>query len=271
MRPKSLLCAAILTLFVWSALHAFQRRDWRRTFFDEDESIVNPADAGEKTEFVFARLRYPSYRGAGLGGYWAYRGNWTIDYPKADRHFVQGLRRLSRVHTRSVEHVVDLDTDDIFNYPWIYVVEPGHWDLTDSQAKKLRDYLLRGGFMMTDDFHGTFEWQVFMNSLGRVFPDRPVVELENKDEIFHVLYDVSERFQIPGVATFGSGGTHEYDGFEPRWRAIYDDKNRLMVAICHNMDLGDAWEHADHPEYPEKYSSLAYRVGINYIVYAMTH
>jgi hypothetical protein len=110
-----------------------------------------------------------------------------------------------------------------------------------------------------------------MKSMVKVFPDRPVVDIENDDPIFHVLYNLDERFQVPGIATFGTGVTYEYDGVEPKWRAIYDDKGRIMVAICHNMDLGDAWEHADWPEYPERYSSLAYRTGINYIIYAMTH
>lgn len=271
MRPRAFVLAAILALCVGGVAVAQWSGGARPWWYGEDDWASTPPDANEKTEFAFARLRYPSYRGSGLGGYWAMRGNWTIDYPKADRHFVQGLRRLTRVHTRSVEQVVDLESDEIYNWPWIYVVEPGHWDLTDAQAKKLREYLLRGGFMMTDDFHGTFEWQVFMASMSRVFPDRPVVEIEDTDAIFHTLYDLGQRFQIPGVATFGTGRTYEYDGVEPRWRGVYDDKGRVMVAICHNMDLGDAWEHADHPNYPEKYSSLAYRVAINYIVYAMTH
>jgi hypothetical protein len=202
---------------------------------------------------------------------WRGGGSWAIDYPKADRQFVQGVRRLTRIHTRSVEQVVDLDTDDIYNWPWVYAVEVGHWDLSDRQARTLRDYLLRGGFVMADDFHGTFEWDVFMASMQRVFPDRPVVDLENKDPIFHVLYDLDERFQVPGIQMFYSGRTSEQDGFEARWRGIYDDRGRVMVAICHNMDLGDAWEWADHPRYPEHYASLAYRIGVNYIIYAMTH
>ena len=270
MRFRSVICAVSLLLMLWSALSAYQRGGRRPIWMEDDEPLVTPPDAAEKTEYAFARLRYPSY-GRGPGGIWAMRGNWTIDYPKADRQFVQGVRRLTRLSTRSVEQVVDLDSDEIFNWPWIYAVEVGHWELTDSQAKKLREYLLRGGFLMTDDFHGTFEWDVFMQSMSRVFPDRPVVDLDNKEPIFHVLYDLDDKFQVPGVVTFGTGKTYEYDGVEPKWRGIIDDHGRVMVGVCHNMDLGDAWEHADHPEYPEKYASLAYRIGINYIIYAMTH
>ena len=271
MRLRSLFFAVFLSVFVWSAF-ALQRGGFRTLFDEEGQPVFTPPDADEKTEYVFARLRYPSYRaGRGMSPTWYMRGNWTIDYPKADRHFVQGVRRLTRIHTRSVEQVVDLESDEIYNWPWIYVVEPGHWELTDAQAKKLRDYLLRGGFMMTDDFHGTMEWDIFMQSMSRVFPDRSVVDVEDKDALFHVLYNLDERAQIPGLAALYYGRTYEVDGIEPRWRGVYDDKGRVMVAISHNMDLGDAWEHADSPYYPEKYASMAYRVGINYVIYAMTH
>jgi hypothetical protein len=260
----------LIVVFLLGTLYGFQRG--RRSLFNEDDSrLLTPPDAGEKTEWAFARLRYPNYGGGDRGGYYGFRSSWTTDYPKADRQFVQGVRRLTRLHAKSVEQVVDLDSDEIFNWPWIYAVEVGHWGLTDAQCKKLREYLLRGGFLMVDDFHGTREWSVFMASMGRVFPDRPVVELANSDALFHVLYDLDQRFQVPGIGALNRGLTYEYDGIEPRWRGIYDDKGRIMVAICHNMDLGDAWEWADHPRYPERYASLAYRIGVNYIIYSMTH
>jgi hypothetical protein len=268
MRRRVLISAMILLLLSWSAIFALQHRRFRFFPDEEDNPASVPPDANEKTEYTFARLRYPSVRS---GGYWGFRGSWTTDYPKADRQFLQGVRRLTRINARSVEQVVDLDTDDIFNYPWVYAVEVGHWNLSDEQAKKLREYLLRGGFLMTDDFHGTWEWDIFMSSMSRVFPDRPVVDIQDSDAIFHVLYDLDERFQVPGIIMFRTGQTFEQDGVEPRWCGIYDDRGRLMVAICHNMDLGDAWEWADYPRYPEKYASLAYRIGINYIIYAMTH
>jgi len=251
---------AITTLF------ALQRSRFRPFGDEEDDPAPIPPDAREKTEYAFARLRYPS-----AGRSWWFRSSWPTDYPKADRQFVQGVRRLTRIHTRSMEEVVDLDSDEIFKWPWIYAVEVGHWQLTDVQAKRLREYLLRGGFLMTDDFHGTLEWDVFMESMGRVFPDRPVVEIENSDPIFHVLYDLDERVQVPGIQYWYTGRMYERDGIVPHWRGIYDDQQRLMVAICFNQDNGDAWEWADHPRYPEKYASQAYRVGINFIIYAMTH
>jgi hypothetical protein len=222
-----------------------------------------PPDYQEKTEWVFGRLIYPanvSYP------------RWTMDYPRSDRHFSSALRRLTRVHARSVEQPIDLDDgDDVFNWPFLYGVEVGYWDLTDAQCRKLRDYLLRGGFFMCDDFHGTREWAQFMRSMSRVFPDRTPVEIDSKDPIFHTIFDLDDRYQVPGAQFLESGRIYEHDGFEPRWRGIYDDKGRLMVAMCHNMDLGDSWEHADNPLYPEKFSALGFRIGVNYVVYAMTH
>lgn len=240
-----------------------------RDFIDEEDNPVPfPSDGNEKTEFAFARLRYMPKR----NGYWGRGGGaWSTDYPKADRQFAQGLRRLTRLHTRSVEQVIEPDSDDMYNYPWIYATEVGRWDFTERHAARLREYLLKGGFMMTDDFHGTFEWAVFVEGMQKIFPDRPINDLQNADEIFHVIYDLDERFQIPGIQMFYTGQIWENDGIEPRWRGITDDKGRIIVAICHNMDIGDAWEWADHPRYPEKYASLAYRIGVNYIIYSMTH
>ena len=240
----------------------------------EYEGLPLPPDYLEKTELVFARLMYPPIRGFQPPG-WSWQQGvsfWTMDYPRSDRHLAQLVRRLTRVHARSVEQPVNLDDgNDVYYWPWLYAVEVGHWDLTDAQAKKLRDYLLRGGFLMVDDFHGTYEWDIFLASMRRVFPERPIVEIDDGDQIFHILYDLTERFQVPGAQYLRSGRTYEYDGLQPRWRAIYDDKGRVMVAICHNMDLGDSWEWADVPRYPEKFSSLGIRIGVNYVIYAMTH
>ncbi|MSV34711.1 MAG: DUF4159 domain-containing protein [Bryobacterales bacterium] len=239
----------------------------------EYQKFPIPADANRPAEWTRARLRYPDITGYPRNSmYGAFPGYWTMDYPRSDRHLLTGVRRLTRIDTRSVEQVVDLDgSDDIYNWPTIYGVEVGHWVLPIDQAKQLREYLLRGGFLMIDDFHGAQEWSIFEDSLRRVFPDRDWVDLPVSDPVFHVLYDISDRTQIPGAQFLESGRTFERDGYEAHWRGIYDDKGRIMVAICHNMDMGDAWEHSDDPEYPEKYASLAYRIGMNYFVYDLTH
>jgi Domain of unknown function (DUF4159) len=238
-------------------------RRWAQYEYEMQDPAEDPPDAYREAEYAFARLRYRSYRRR--------RPNWGTDSNKAERQFVQGVRRLTRIDTRSVEQIVDVDSDDVFNWPWLYAVEVGHWELSDSQAQRLRKYLDRGGFLMVDDFHGTYEWSVFLASLRKIFPDRPVVDVPNEDEIFHVFYDLDKRFQVPGLQYVYSGRTYERDGVTPQWRAIYDDKGRIQVAICHNMDLGDAWEWADNPRYPEPFAGLAFRIGVNYVVYPMTH
>lgn len=249
---------------LWGTLFAFQYGRYSPYANEMQNPTPDPPDAGEKTEYAFARLRYRSYGG------WR-RSSWGTDSNKAERQFVQGVRRLTRVHARSAEEIIDVESNEMYNWPWLYAVEVGHWQLSDSQAKRIRDYLDRGGFLMVDDFHGTEEWAVFAASLQRVFPDRPVVDLQDDNPIFHVLYNLQERIQVPGRQFLRSGRTYERDGVEARWRAVFDDKGRIQVAICHNMDLGDAWEWADAPDYPERYASLAYRIGINYLVYSMTH
>lgn len=234
-------------------------------FAYNDRPAPLPPDAGEKTEWAFARLIYHSDSFFNQDPYW------TIDSPAAERHFARGVRRLTRIHSRSNEEYVSLEGDEIYKWPWIYAVETGHWGLSDEDCKKLREYLLRGGFLMTDDFHGDQEWEIFMASMSRIFPDRPVVEIENNDPIFHVLYDLDERVQVPGLVNYPFHKTSEYGGTVPHWRAIYDDHGRIMVAMCFNQDNGDAWEWADSPHYPEKFASQAFRTGINYIIYSMTH
>jgi hypothetical protein len=267
--------AAVVGVLLAGALWATQMPfrqypDW------ENQPVELPKDYQVPGEWVFARLMYPPARFGYRYGFnrdWTEGDtSWTIDYPRADRRIAAAVRRLTRVAARSVEQPVNLDDgDDVFNWPYLYAVEVGSWELTDSQAAKLRDYLLRGGFMMVDDFHGTLEWQIFMASMRRVFPDRPVADVPRTDPIFHTLWDIEDRFQVPGLQFTMSGRTYEQDGYEPHWRGVYDDHGRVMVAICHNMDLGDALEHADNPLYPQKYSAEGMKVFLNYLIYGMTH
>ena len=182
-----------------SALYAYQRTaDFG---FDDD------AQTNVKAEFYWSRLSYSpaegssfggGYRGYGSFGGYGWRSSWSRDYPKADRQVLLALKRLTRIQGRSTEQVVNLDSDDIYNYPWIYAVQVQTWSFTDEEAKRLREYLLKGGFLMVDDFHGSADWEDFMNGMRQVFPDRPIEDLDGKDEIFHVLYDLDERMQMPG-------------------------------------------------------------------------
>jgi hypothetical protein len=266
------------TLLVLTSLVA--QRPFRQYPGNEYNDFPLPPDYQDKAEWAFGRLMYPPamYGGRGFGrgrfrgGDWTQGySSWTTDYPRSDRHFSEAMRRLTRVHSRSAEQPVNLDEGDAYDWPFLYAVEVGHWQLTDAQAKALREFIDRGGFFMCDDFHGTREWEVFQESMRRVFPDRPIVDLKNQDAIFHTIYDLDDRYQVPGAQYIRSGRTYEYDGYEAKWRGIYDDHGRLIVAICHNMDLGDSWEHADNPQYAERFSALGIRIGINYVVYSMTH
>ena len=233
-----------------------------------------PADP-DGSEFHFTRLQYSGNDiGRGFGG----RGSWTTDWPEAEHFMMEGLSRLTKLDVTQVSvyngeggELVNLSEDTIFDFPWLYAVEVGRWALSLDEASKLREYLLRGGFLMVDDFHGSYEWQGFVNSMKRVFPDRPIIDIPADDEVFHVLYDLDQKQQIPGLGALYRGVTFEQDGIEPHWRGIYDDQGRLIVAINHNMDLGDAWEHADTPGYPEPMTALAYRFAVNYVIYSMTH
>jgi len=274
MRYRSALLLLAALPGIWGVLRA--QRPFKQYDAAEYYDFPLPPDWNTKNEWTRARLRYPS-----VYQRWGRDLNWTIDYPRSDRHLLEGVRRLTRIDTRSVEQVVDLDgTNDVYNWPTMYAVEVGHWQLPDNQAAQLREFLLRGGFLMVDDFHGDqpyhgvySEWQTFLASMKKVFPDRPIEDLQDSDPIFHTVYDLSERFQVPGWQWYRSRRTYEAGetGKTPHWRAIFDDKRRVMVAICHNMDLGDAWEWADDPRYPEKYATLAYRIAIDYFIYDLTH
>jgi hypothetical protein len=245
------------------------------------DNVELPADYQDKTEWVFARLMYPQHPHARFGRYYGYGAattwleggtSWSQDYPRADRHFSLALRRLTRIQVRSVEQPVNLDDgDDVFNWPWLNAGEMGDWKLTLPQVAKLREYLLRGGFLMLDDFWGTEEWDRFFETMRLVFPDRPIVEIPDADSIFHTVYDLDDRYQVPGQWALRRGTTYRNDGATAYWRGILDDHGRIMVAMSFNSDIGDSWEWADDPEYPEKYSALGIRIGVNYVVYSMTH
>src|SRR3954453_15975172 len=183
MTVRGILLAPALALTVWGGLYGYQRMGQRRSQEYQREmqspASEDPPDAWIEGEFAFARLRY---RGYGRG---YRRSSWGTDSNTAERHFMQGLRRLTRVDARSVEEIIDVDSDEVFKWPCLYAVEVGHWSLNPVQAKRLRDYLDRGGFLMVDDFHGEYEWEVFNTSLQRIFPDRLVVDLPDNDPIFH--------------------------------------------------------------------------------------
>ncbi len=221
--------------------------------------------AGAQSEFTFARLVYEGINS------WSDWPRWQADWPEAEWHFSRALDRLTRIDTHQEGVLIRLDDDSVFDYPWLYAVEVGSLQLSSRELQTLREYLLRGGFLMVDDFHGIEQWRQFEHVMQRVFPDRAIEEPVNGVGIYSVLFDIGETQQIPGIRPWLSNRTWEYGGTVPRWRVIRDDDGRVMVVINFNMDLGDAWEHADDARYPQSYSSLAYRIGTNYVLYSMTH
>src|SRR5579862_1397513 len=159
MRIRTALAVGFLGLMAWGVLRA--QKPFKQYPAIEYDDFPLPADWQHNAEWTRARLRYPDITGypensRSYGGYpGGFPGYWTMDYPRSDRHLLEGVRRLTRIDTKSVEQIVSLDgTDEIYNWPMLYGVEVGHWLLGDEQAAQLREFLLRGGFLMVDDFHG---------------------------------------------------------------------------------------------------------------------
>jgi hypothetical protein len=241
-----------------------------------------PPDFPAAAEFHFIRTEYTDlpqfHRRFGFASRNATGdGWWIVDWPDADNHFSMGVERLTRIHTGDPRHL-RLTDPHLFDYPWIYATQTGWWGLSDAETKCLREYLLRGGYLVVDDFWGPEQWEIFRLTMDRVLPNRPIVDLAHSDAVLHVLYDIEEKdlTWIPGTRHLrrGPGGTitvQQPEGTAPAWRAIFDDRNRMLVAVNFNTDVGDAWEYADSPDYPEAMTALAYRYGINYLIYSMTH
>lgn len=262
---KSFLRNAIVMMLVFSGLSGLTIHS----------ALSQTPDDNPEAEFHMARMIYSSTGGMVRGSRSFGRSSmWAIDYPEAEYHFTRGVERLSRVNVADDSRHIELLDDALFDYPWLFVQQPGYWYLTDQETDRLREYLLRGGFLVIDDFHGQNEWPIMAEAIKRVFPDRPIVQLDTTHDVFHVLYDLDQLTQMPGKRHLYYAGRDDIraqmEGPQG-WFGIYDDENRLMVAINFNMDMGDAWEHADDPDYPQPMTALAYRFGLNYLIYAMTH
>lgn len=234
-------------------------------------------------EFHFIRMQYtdlPSHhRGFGFASRNAQGdGWWIVDWPDADYHFSEGVRRLTRIDTGEPLRM-SLTDDKLFDNPWIYATQVGWWSLSKPEIARLREYLLRGGFLVVDDFwsQDPESWPVFANTMAQTMPGHPLTEMAETDPAMHVLYDIrdKDRTWIPGSRHLRCIGDSvelvQPAGTTPQWFEMDDDKNRMVVAVNYNTDVGDAWEFADAPRYPEKMTELAYRYGIDYIIYAMTH
>jgi hypothetical protein len=238
--------------------------------------------------FTFVRIRYSSgyggYGGQGRRGRGGFGqgggGSWATDYPDSDLNFSYRLHQLTSMQVNPDGLVLDLTDPELFNYPFIYMLEVGRLVFSDEEVEALKKYLLNGGFLMVDDFWGDDQWYNFYRQIKRVFPDREPVEVPIEHPIFHAVFDLKEKPQVPSINNALAGRDYgiTWEDHGPgsqtaHFRAIYDDKGRMMVIICHNTDLGDGWEREGENEwyFREFSEKKAYPMGINIVFYAMTH
>jgi Domain of unknown function (DUF4159) len=228
----------------------------------------------KKDVFTFVRVRYTRGRRG-----WGSAGRWMTDTPDSDLNLSFRLQQMTSMKVDPDGRILELTDPDLFNYPFIYIVEPGGLRFEDDEVPILRRYLLSGGFLMVDDFWGEAEWENWHEQIKRVFPEREPEELPIEHPIFHCVFDIKEKPQVPNVtlgmqSQYNGGITWERsDAKVPHYKAIFDDKGRIMVMCCHNTDLGDGWEREGEFEYyfREFSEKKAFPLGINIIFYAMTH
>ena len=220
------------------------------------------SDVPEKTdaEFIFARVQFNM----------AYRA--MFDYREAPRHhdyqesedlYLTMVTEVSGIHTsREAYKIVQLDSPEIFKYPFLYFSEPGYMELTPRETVNLREYFNRGGFAMFDDFRGRAltNLQIMMK---KVFPDRDMFKLDMSHPIFHLFYDIDSLEMVPPYMNYDSG--------KPTFWGMKDDKDRLIIVANADNDFGEYWQWVDEGTKPFASAALSVRFGINYLIYAMTH
>ena len=210
--------------------------------------------------FQFVRIRYNGYLDEWGAGRWV--PPWMHDYPRAERNFLKILSEVTTVETTPDSYLIlDLDDPRIMNHPILYVSEPGYWNITDEEAANLREYLLRGGFVIFDDFRGIPEWNNFISCMKKVFPDATFQKLSVDHPVFHCFYDIRTLDVIPPYEVYA----------KPEFYGISDENDRLQAVANFNNDIGDYWEWSDDALTPIDQSNEAYKFGINYIIYGLTH
>jgi len=215
----------------------------------------------EDHEFTFARVQFNSFsrRGRGRGR----NPGWRHDYPRAEIHLLKILGEVTNISTTPESYViVQLRDPELMKYPFLYFSEPGTWDITPEETTNFREYLNRGGFAIFDDFDGQRDWRVFESCMRAVYPERRFVELQLQDPIFHCFFDIETLDMVPPYSVRGG---------LPEFLALRDEDGRIQAVANFNNDIGDFWEWSDESFYPVNLSNEAYKLGVNYVVYAMTH
>ena len=238
----------------------------------------------EITEFTWLRGQYTNHNGSAAGFTYRRRGGWwDTDYPDSDENFLRGVMRYTNVDTSPRNHTyLPLTDPRLFEHIFLYM----NWkrvpigssfsgpNFSAEEIEALREFMFRGGFVMVDDFWGQAHLDDMFTEVGRIFPDREISRLDNSHEIFHIFFDIDEVAQVPGrMVTWDFGGFMNLDdpSYPPEVYAVLDDAGRVMMVANYNTDLGDGWEHTFYENYPTKYTNEAYKIGINFLLYAFSH
>jgi hypothetical protein len=247
-----------MALCIVSPLAAQSRRFRGENYQRPDYDEFNVQYDGR---FTFVRIRYTP-----LSDSWGRPGDlkWDHDYPRAERHLVKILDEITDVSpVLSGSNILSLDDPELFKYPVAYLSEPGYWTLSEEETEGLRNYLLKGGFLILDDFVGS-QWYNFEAMMREVLPDSRLVELDVSHPVFHSFFDIDALDHIHPY----------YRGYISAFYGIFEDNDpnkRLLVIANYNNDIGESWEWSDTGFLPIELSNEAYKLGVNYIVYAMTH
>ena len=240
-----------------------QRRPF---FYGWDETVKNAPYDGR---FTFARVRYrPAPGGNWAGG----RPSWVHGYPLAERNLMQIMKEVSLLDANvDNANVVTLDDPALFNYPIAYIIEVGWWTLTDLEAAGLRAYLQKGGFLIVDDFKlpgwrglRGGGWEPFEENVRRVLPGVKFFDMDPFDPIFHSFFDINSLDDFPQAYTYGKAV----------FRGVYEDndpKKRLLMIINYNTDVSQYWEWSGRGLRPFDDTNEAYKLGVNYLIYGLTH
>jgi hypothetical protein len=277
-----LICTLLLCNVLCNSFTQAQRLE--PDFSADNEDQMFDGSTGQP-EFMWVRGRYKNYMsGDGFGGrrfYGPPGGWWQTDYPDSDRNFLRGVSRYTTFDSNENGHTsLDLTDPALFEYPFLYMNwkrNPGRGtgpNLTLEEAAALREFMLRGGFVFIDDFWGQPHWEDFLIEVAKIFPDRELVELPINHPIFHSFFDINKFTQVPGrVFTwdYNRGFNLDDPSYPPTVHAFIDDDNNVMMVANHNTDMGDGWEHTYYEAFPTGYVNEAYKLGINYLIYAFSH
>ncbi|OGT74360.1 MAG: hypothetical protein A3H44_02090 [Gammaproteobacteria bacterium RIFCSPLOWO2_02_FULL_57_10] len=289
---RLLMAAAVFVLFqpsIVSAQNTAVPLDFDPQTFLND---LDEAGEGAPAEFTWVRGRYTNYGGGrnrrggggfGGGGFGGRGGWWDTDFPDAESNFLRGVQRYTNIDTNSKSYDwLDLTDPRLYEHTFLYMnmkrvpigsIYSGP-NFSAEEIEALREFMFRGGFVLLDDFWGDAHLEDFQMEMAKLFTERELVKLDTRHELFHTFFDVEEVVQVPGRAVtwdFNGGFSLDDPSYPPAVYAILDDDGRVMLVANFNADLGDGWEHTFYEPYPTHYSNEAYKIAINYLIYAFTH